>query len=152
MVDSYVRLKPAIVQTLINHDAPVEFSNLEWQLLEKVVRVLRPFVDATQMLSQHDASISMAIPVVTSIMASLDVADADNGVKQMKRNLKTAMQVRFADMEKNDDYAVATLLDCKWKKHFYRDAGTLPRAKSVVVDTIVEALRAEQSTDQVRCA
>ena len=115
--------------------------------MEKIVGVLKPFVDATEMLSSRDASISMAIPFVTSIMTSLDVIGADTGVKTMKRKLKEAMEERFAGMEGNDHYAVATLLDCKYKKHFFRDPSTLDRAKNVIVDKIVQALQMDMTTE-----
>ena len=141
MLESYVRLKPAIVHTLLSHDAPVEFSNADWQLMEKLVKVLRPFVDATEMLSTLDASISMAIPCVTSIIMAMEVSDEDQGVKTMKKDLKKAMEKRFAAMEGNDDYAVATLLDSKYKKHFFRSTDTTERAKNVVVDKLFESLR-----------
>ena len=141
MLDSHVRLKPAIVHTLLNYDAPVEFTNSDWHTMEKVVNVLRPFVDATEMLSSRDASISMAIPCVLSIMKTLDVTDEDQGVKTMKRDLKKSMEKRFDDMESNDDYAVATLLDSKYRKHFFKDPDTLDRSINVVVDQLVDSLK-----------
>ena len=130
-------------------DAPVEFTKQDWDLIPLVLTVLQPFQDATKMLSYQDASISLAIPIVTGIMKSLNVTHDDHGVKTMKRKLMENMGRRFAGIEEDDDYAVATLLDCKFKKYFFRDSGTLERVKEVVIEKIVEDLR-EEDNSQVK--
>ena len=130
-------------------DAPVEFTKQDWDLIPLVLTVLQPFQDATKMLSYQDASISLAIPIVTGIMKSLNVTHDDHGVKTMKRKLMENMGRRFAGIEEDDDYAVATLLDCKFKKYFFRDSGTLERVKEVVIKKIVEDLR-EEDNSQVK--
>ena len=82
-------------------------------------------------------------------MKSLNVTHDDHGVKTMKRKLMENMGRRFAGIEEDDDYAVATLLDCKFKKYFFRDSGTLERVKEVVIEKIVEDLR-EEDNSQVK--
>ena len=75
MLDSILRLKLALVKTLDELDDPpeVEITRQEWILIEKVVSVLQPFIDATLELSKQDASISTVIPFVTSIIEGLDI-------------------------------------------------------------------------------
>ena len=51
----------------------VELSNSEFALIEKVCKILTFFEQATKMISEGDASISLSIPVVTTIMVSLKV-------------------------------------------------------------------------------
>ena len=99
MFESYLYLMPALVQTLSNVDAPVEITKSDWELIKKVLKVLKPFQDATKMLSEHDASVSMAIPIITTIMKALEVSDEDQGVKTMKRALMRNMSIRFATFE-----------------------------------------------------
>ena len=81
LLESNNNLKPALIQTLSNVDAPVEITQSDWKLTEKVLTVLKLFHDSTKKLSAYDASISMVIPVVTTIMKGLNVSDADHGVK-----------------------------------------------------------------------
>ena len=150
LLDSHFRLKPSIVQTLSNIESdPVEFSNADWKLIEKVLLVLKPFQDATKTLSYHDASISLVIPIITGIMKSLDVTSDDHGVRGMKRALVENMGRRFVGVEDDDNCAIATLLDCKYKKYFYRDSGTFERVKEVLIDLLVEELRSEEDSQVI---
>ena len=136
--------RPAIIQALINLDdiPDVELSSQDWRVIEKVIRVLRPFEEATRELSKHEASISQCIPVVTSLVKSLEMeASEDTGVLTMKRELRLAMIDRFSGMEKEDCYVVSTLLDSRYKHHLYRDPSAFSHAKASIVDQIVKDLR-----------
>ena len=86
--------KTAVVNTIPNlDDPPVEFSALDWKKVDQVIHVLQIFKDATLKLSCHDASISMGIPIITSIIEDLGEETAqDVGVLGMKRELKKAME------------------------------------------------------------
>ena len=67
------------------------------------------FEQATKMMSEGDASISLSIPVVTTIMLSLKVKKGqDLGVIQLKNGLADAMDRRFSSMESVPGYTVAT--------------------------------------------
>ena len=69
-------------------DLDVELSNSEFVLTEKVCKILTFFEQATKMMSEGDASISLSIPVVTTIMVSLKVKKGqDLGVIQLKNGL-----------------------------------------------------------------
>ena len=138
MLSSVVGLKPALIQTLRYVDGvPVEFSNDDWKLMGKVLLVLEPFKDATDELSCNDASISMVIPEVTMIIKSLEKEDR----RVEKRSLLDAMENRFADIEVNDEYIVATLLDPKWKGNFFCYPETLNRATTLLTDRLVDLLK-----------
>ena len=140
------RLKPALVQTLSNvPDAPIELTNQDWKLIKKVIRVLKPFKEATEWLSHHDASISMVIPIVTTITVSLEEEDPedDHGVLGMKRGLKAAMATRFDGIENKEYYAMASLLDTKFKRHFFMEETTFDRTKASLVNQLVQALRGQ---------
>ena len=153
MLQSFQVTEPALVQTLHNVDnAPSELTSQEWALLRKVLRVLKPFKEATEMLSRHDASISMVIPIVTMIIEDLETEDSrdDHGVLTMKRALKKGMETRFAAIEKTDHYIVSTLLDSKFKLFFYRDPDALDKAKTILMDQLVEFLRDDRHDSEVR--
>ena len=115
---SLLDLKDPVVDTLqeLAPDcAAHEFSGTEWKTMQKIVNVLKPFEEATKLLSEYDASISMAIFSVTLIVKSLESESADDvGVLSMKRALRHAMTTRFSTMEQNKRYTVATLLDSRY--------------------------------------
>ena len=68
----------------------------------------------------------------------------------MKRNLKLSMEARFAAIESMYHYAIATILDGKYKRFFFRDTTNFDRAKSKLVELLVRAMRSEnQDTTQV---
>ena len=150
MLNSIVELMPAVVETMSNvPQVPVDFNSQERTLMKKVLLVVEPFKDATDMLSSHDASISMVIPCVTMIIDGLEKENPaeEHGVLTLKRSLKEAMKQRFANIEDVEGYYVSTLLDSKYKGHFYRDPFTLTLAKDALTDQLVELLRDEAPTE-----
>ena len=155
MLSSILDTKQAVAHVLLNMDnAPVEIRKQDWDLMSKVVKVLKPFKDATLLLSKKDASISVVIPIVTLIIKTLATEDAkdDRGVLTMKRELVKNMERRFCDIESKFYYTAATLLDSKWKQFFFRDPSTFERTKEFIVQEMVADLRnAQPSTNsQVR--
>ena len=102
------------------------------------------------MLSKHDASISMVIPVVTMIINSLEMENPeDYGVLGEKRALKEGMETRFSGIEETEHYFVSTLLDTRFKGCFYRDDDTLQRAKDVLTERLVTLLDKELQVRQL---
>ena len=148
MLISVLGTKKAVVDTLLNMEKPpVEFSHQDWVLMEKVVRVLKPFKEATLMLSKEDASISSAIHVTTLIIKSLAIENPteDRGVLTMKRALKKNMETRFSNLESKFHYTASTLLDSKCKHYFFRDPDTFERTKEYIVQEIVSDLSNAQT-------
>lgn len=142
---------PAVVNTLQHmENPPTEFTHADVKLMEKVVRVLKPFKEATLMLSKKDASISAAIPVTTLIITSLAKENPrdDRGVLGMKRGLRDNMETRFSGLEVQFHYSAATLLDSKFKHYFYRDPSTTERTRTYLVDKIVNDLKSGQDSDR----
>ena len=152
MCESIVNQEEAVIDTIRHvENVPVEFVNADWALMKKIVGVLKLFHEVTVMLSAHDASISMAIPAVTMIIKDLEpVPREDHGVIGMKRALKDDMLQRFSDMESQEHYSVATLLDSRYKKYFYRDTDSLDEAKNVLTEKLIDRIREETGQDQVR--
>ena len=108
------QLRPALISTLSTCDnLDVELTNADFKLIHRVVTVLANFNSATKMLSKSDASISQAIPIVTTIMEDLHHSKKteDNGVKTLKKSLLASMKQRFDCYEDNDVYILATFLD-----------------------------------------
>ena len=119
-----------------------EITAAEFKTMKKVVRVLKPFEEATRELSKHDASISMAIPNVTSLIEDMEEETSDDeGVLTMKRALKDAMEWRFENMEENKRYTISTMLDSRYKHNFYRDPEAFDRTKTLIVNELISDMR-----------
>ena len=79
---------------------PVEFTRKDWDLIvDQVLSVLAPFEEATRDLSDHDASISITIPTVTTILDGLAVDGEVHGVQGLKRSVQASVNARFNAVE-----------------------------------------------------
>ena len=81
--------------------------------MEKVVKVLGPFKEATEKLSSASACISQSIPTITSFLHTLKPShtNVDMGVKDLKRRLMENLLGRVEYMKDSDIHTIATLLD-----------------------------------------
>jgi hypothetical protein len=78
-----------IVKSGTGGGKPVKFSSNDWKVMERTVKVLGPFKEATVKLSAAAACISRAIPTVTSLLHTLKPGNnnTDMGVRDLKRRL-----------------------------------------------------------------
>ena len=143
MLERFFKLKDAINKVLEmpkwEDKVQIKFYNSDWELMAKLVKVLRGFKEATEMLSSSEASISQIIPIVTIIKESLLVSSGDQGVKTLKKGLGAALEKRFATKEFDSKFAVATLLDPRYKKNFF----TSKAAKESAVASLLEEFKEE---------
>ena len=131
-------------------NAPVEFVKKDWEVMKLLIRVLKPFFEITEMLSKSDASISMSIPAVTLILKSLREEEKDKGVLGLMREIKAEIEWRFEEMESEEHYTLSTLLDSRFKGHFYRNPNTRSRAKEALLQKLMEKIREKSTPVQVR--
>ena len=116
MIQRFLLLQPVIRALLLDQDwqkkLDVNLSNNDWNLMEKVVKILEVFYEATVRFSSSSACISEVIPTVTGLSVTLSVVDQDdNGVKDFKRKLKASLLLRLGEKELLERYSIATLLD-----------------------------------------
>ena len=116
----------------------VKFSSHEWKVMENTVKVLEPFKEATLELSKASACISLTIPTITSLLHTLSPTnnESDAGVKDLRRRLKDNLENRVVEYENRDIYAIATLLDPKFKEHFFRSEESKSKAKQKLIDLV----------------
>ena len=116
MFKRFVKLQP-VIRALLSDQTwqkklDVRLTNADWALMEKVVKVLEVFYEATVRLSSNSACISDVIPTITGLLVTLNVENReDQGVKDFKRKLKAALVERLGSKEELEKYSVATLLD-----------------------------------------
>lgn len=143
MLERFLKLKAAVSKVLDDpkwkEKVKVHMYKSDWELMSKVVTVLRAFKEATEMLSSSQASISQIIPVVTIINQALKRTSEDKGVKSLKSKLRDALDRRFGQKEYDSKFAVATLVDPRYKKNFFQGK----QARDSAVSRLLEELKEE---------
>ncbi|KAI2666682.1 Zinc finger BED domain-containing protein 4 [Labeo rohita] len=144
MVESLLEQKRTISAYGADHDLPATLTANQWALLEKAVTVLAPFEEVTKQISSSTSSVAEVIPSVTVLKRLLArESQEDTGIKTMKTTLLEAVKKRFATIEEEPLYAVATLLDPHFKDRYFSSADNIKHAKDALT---VEMEKTEKST------
>ena len=119
MLQRFLLLQPVIRDILQDQHwqkkLDVNLTNADWNLMEKVVKVLEVFFEATVRFSSSSACISDVIPTVTGLLYTLSSeARDDHGVKDFKRKLKASMMERLGSKEDLERYSIASFLDPRY--------------------------------------
>ena len=108
------------------------------------MKCLASFECATKMLEYNDASILCFIPIVTTIMNDLiNITNQDEGIKTMKRKLLDSMQLRFQNLENDNDLILATYLNPQYRSHLFQNSETKDKVKTLLVSKIQSMLSNE---------
>ena len=133
MLERLVEQRKALTAASVELDVPVELHASHWVLAEKVIKVLQVYEEATREASGDYASAAIVIPIVNSILRSLEVSDGDSGVTKMKREMLVSLQTRYSDVESNKFFALATLLDPRFKQRGFSSATSAAMAKQMLI-------------------
>lgn len=153
MLERFAELKEAVIDVLDDftwkEKVNVRFYSADWDLMNKLVTVLKIFKEATEMLSSSEASISQIIPIVVLINESLKTSNADHGVKNLKTKLQTALLLRFKYKENDRKYSRATLLDPRYKKSFFLSKEAKEVAVNGLLNELKETVKDETGADRL---
>ncbi|KAI2659240.1 Zinc finger BED domain-containing protein 4 [Labeo rohita] len=128
MIKSLLTEKRPLCAYAADHNLPATLSANEWGLLEKTVTVLEPFKELTRKISSATSTAADVIPAVTVLKRLLaEENSTDSGIKTMKSTLLQAVSRRFSSIESESLYAVATLLDARYKDRFFSGGETARR-------------------------
>lgn len=112
MLKSLLEQKRALSAYVADFDLPDTFSANQWGLIENMLSLLEPFEELTQKISKASTSAADGIPSVMALKRFLGKEVAtDHGVKTSKATLLEAVTRRFAEMEKEPLYSLATIID-----------------------------------------
>ena len=127
----------------------VELQTSNWVLAEKVVKILRIFEEATIATSSNHASAGLVIPVLNSILLSLQEGNSteDSGVTRMKREMLSLLQTHYTGTESNKFYAVATLLDPRFKLKVFSTSSSKALAKQMLIAECEELISTTDLTE-----
>ena len=139
MYERAIQLEPALILAMRNcyDNIGVEFTAQDFQLMKKLVRVLKPFADATKILSYNDSSISMVIPIVFTIKLGLKTKEKDDfGVITLKKALLKNLETRLGHLEEREEYFLATYLDPRFKWYFFSKSDTREKCKRIILSKL----------------
>ena len=91
------------------------------------------YIYVTRGASGNYSSVSVVIPVINSIIRSQEVLEADVGVMRMKREMSASLKQRYSDMESNEYYAVATLMDPRFKQRVFSSSSSGSKGKQMLI-------------------
>ncbi|ROL50877.1 Zinc finger BED domain-containing protein 4 [Anabarilius grahami] len=115
----------------------------QWALLEKIIIVLATFEELTRQISSSSSSAAEVIPSVTVLKRLLAREnEGDTGIKTMKTTLLEAAQKRFKNIENEPLYAVATLLDPRFKDRYFTGADSNKHAKDALTQDVEKMVAA----------
>ncbi|KAK7929216.1 hypothetical protein WMY93_005611 [Mugilogobius chulae] len=100
MLQSLLEQKRALSVFAAERTLPAALTAYQWELMSKVADVLSPFEELTKVVSRETATAADVIPAITGTM---------------KRTLLDAVEKRFADVETEPLFYIATLLDPRYK-------------------------------------
>jgi hypothetical protein len=105
------------------------------------------FYEATLQLSHSSSCISEVVPVTTILLNALARGKNDTGIVGYKFNLMSRLRDSMGNFEKDDTYAVSTILDPRYKATFFQDAENVDAAKKSVITMIKAELPCDEDTE-----
>ena len=131
MLERAFHLKRSLqIYTANNDDLPILTAN-QWNLCEKMLRILQPFFEITKQVSSEQSSLSDVIPHVVALDRYLSKSGDDSGVQTTKEELRSALRQRLLspsgeklNVKEEKNYVVTTVVDSHYKFRFLDDKET----------------------------
>ena len=134
MLEWLMEQRQAILAVSSEVNLPVEITTAQWQLMGRVLQVLKPFEEATKEASFANASIGIVIPLVNALIRHLESNDNDEGIRNMKSQLLSSLNHRFHGIESIKHYILATVLDPCYKLRCFSCPSKIAAAKEMLID------------------
>ena len=91
-------------------------SAAEWDLINGISAILKPFHEATIEICSENACVSIVIPILAMLVKKLEPADEGIELWRMKAAIRDALKRRFDLCKKMPSMISATLLDPRFKE------------------------------------
>ena len=146
-------LKTAVQLHAADHEIPVPTPN-EWQLIDKVLRLLQPFFEITKKVSGEQSLLSSVIPDVAALNRYLKKCNVKaTGIYTLKDELRNALKKRFLVPQHEDKlnimldkpYVLSTLLDPRFKGR-YMQHESFAEGKTLLLEEVKRV--AEEQIEQ----
>ncbi|XP_068118237.1 zinc finger BED domain-containing protein 4-like [Hyperolius riggenbachi] len=139
MLARLMEQKQAVLLSASDLNFQVDLTARQWTVIEEVIRILDVFDKATFVASSSQVTISEIIPLVNSTIRALQTFKSSVGSVQGFRNdLLASMRRRYHSVESEKFYALATLLDPRFKGNVFFNRENLDAAKSTLAIEITD--------------
>ncbi|CAH2010671.1 unnamed protein product [Acanthoscelides obtectus] len=120
MFQRLLEQKNAINLYTVQHGKIDTLCPTEWEIMKRLVEVLKFFYEATLDLSLNDACISIIIPLISLLNRKLQarMENEDEGMTMTKNRLYETMNQRMSLLKEHPSLIAATLLDPRFKSKY----------------------------------
>nr|XP_054604940.1 zinc finger BED domain-containing protein 4-like [Nothobranchius furzeri] len=139
MLQSILEQKRALSIYTADHNLRATLTASQWTLMENTAEVLVPLEELTREVSKETATAADVIPAISALRRVLSREQTtDQGVRTMKRTLLEAVETRFAEVEKEPLYSIATLVDPRYKDRYFTKSDHLRFAKDSLIREVMK--------------
>ena len=124
MLERALTLKRPLQIYTANHDVPVLSLN-EWNLCEKILRILQPFFEITKQVSSEKSKLGDVIPHVVALDRYLSKHGHDSGVQTTKTEIRNALRQWLLsclpnklNVKDDKNYVITMVVDPRYKLKF----------------------------------
>ncbi|XP_055904989.1 zinc finger BED domain-containing protein 4-like [Eupeodes corollae] len=129
MLDRILKIKNAVIATLAIVRNELSLNNEDWDILERILPILKIFLDITvEISSEKNVSLSKVIVYcrllkfeISRFTEQLSDPQIPECVRKFVKKIQEEVQSRFNNLEKNFLYAEATIFDPRFKNKGFRD-------------------------------
>lgn len=138
MLERLLHLRRCVTIYLTENSSLNNLTNNQWDLLQSVLDLLRPFEEVTKLMSNTESIISEVIPTIAILKRYLLSPKIEQlyGVGTMKESLVTGINKRFSDVESKNYYTISTILDPRYKTNFFSSNSISDEIKKVLLEQI----------------
>lgn len=152
MLERLVEQQKALHEVARHGEIGVQALLLQWDTLEQVVHILKPFKDATETLSAATATLSQVIPIIKLLgqkMAAFlnghglgsERATLGPEVVSLVQRLQWQIEERLEPLTQSDDYMLATMCDPRVKGSVALHSASFSHWKNELVERVRKSQR-----------
>ena len=152
MLERALTLKRPLQIYTANHDVPILSSN-EWNLCEKILRILQPFFEITKQVSSEQSTLGDVIPHVVALDRYLSKPGHDSGVQTTKTELRNALRQRLLsclpnklNVKEDKNYVLTMVVDPRYKFKFLNNKETAKKWLLEEMQTAVMPVNSDADT------
>ena len=122
MLERLIEQKRAVNEVSIECNFRELISCDQWEVMQSVCHVLRPFDAASREMSAHMSTLSQVIPMIHILSRKVEMLFGETmGIDTMLKSLKEAMAIRLSATLHDPRYIFVTLLDPLYKASLFTE-------------------------------
>ena len=150
MLEKALTLNQPLQIYTANHGVPILSSN-EWNLCEKILRILQASFEITKQVSSEQLILGNVIPRVVALDWYLSKPGHDSGAQTIKTELHNALWQRLLskklNVKEDKNYVLTTMVDLRYKFRFLDNKETAKKWLLEEMQTAFVSIN-KQTTDE----